>query len=58
MRDETKSVIEKITGDNRRPGMDASHTHLVRYDSSPRFGWLCCATFKTLAEAEAFADSL
>jgi hypothetical protein len=58
MNEQTKSVIEEITGDNRRPGMDPTHTYLVRYDASPRFGWLCCATFKTLAEAEAFADSL
>jgi hypothetical protein len=54
----TTSVSEHITGDNRRPGMDPTHTYLVRYNSSPRFGWLCCATFATGAEAESFADSL
>jgi hypothetical protein len=47
--------IESINGDNRRPEMPADHTALVRYSLSPRFGWLCCRTFKTMAEAEAFA---
>lgn len=53
-----KYAIEKITGDNRRPGMDPTHTYLVRYDSNPRFGWMCCRTCATLEEAEAFAQSL
>jgi hypothetical protein len=50
--------VEAINGDNRRPGMPADHTALVRYDSNPRFGWMCCATFKTTEEAEAFAKTL
>jgi len=54
----TAFAIEAINGDNRRPGMPADHTALVRYDSSPRWGWLCCATFKTTEEAEAFAKAL
>jgi hypothetical protein len=51
-------AIEAINGDNRRPGMPADHTALVRHESSPRFGWLCCSTFATAEEAEAFAQTL
>jgi len=51
------TLIEEINGDNRRPGMPADHTYLVRYDRSERFGWLCCKTFPNEAEALAFAES-
>lgn len=50
--------IEPITGDNRRPGMSADHTHLVRHTQHPSYGWLCYRTFKTREEAEAFAATL
>jgi hypothetical protein len=52
---EMNTSTEKITADNRRPGMPLDHTWLVRYDSHPAHGWLCCATFATESEAEAFA---
>jgi hypothetical protein len=50
--------IEKITGDNRRPGMPEQDKYLVRFRPHPSFGWLGCATFRTGAEAESFALSL
>lgn len=53
-----KYEIEQITADNRRPGTDPDHTYLTRYDSHPRFGWMCCRTFATLEEAEKFAATL
>jgi len=49
--------IEKITGDNRRPGM-LQDGYLVRYRLHKDFGWTGCATFKTLPEANAFASTL
>jgi hypothetical protein len=49
--------IEKITGDNRRPGM-LQEGYLVRYRLHKDFGWTGCATFKTLPEANAFASTL
>jgi hypothetical protein len=53
----TKTCLEPITGDNRRPGMDPDHKFLVRYNSHPRFGWLCCATFHNQELAEAFQQT-
>lgn len=50
--------IEMINGDNRRPGMEHQEGYLVRYRRHESFGWLCCRTFATLPEAEAFASSL
>lgn len=50
--------IEKITGDNRRPGMDHQEGYLVRYRPHESFGWLGCRTFATPDEAEAFAATL
>ena len=52
-----KYHIEKITGDNRRPGM-LQEGYLVRYRPHKDFGWLCCRTFKTLQEAEDFTGTL
>lgn len=48
-----KFSFEKITNDNRRPGMPKNHMLLVRYDSF-KFGWRCCRTFKTVPEAKNF----
>lgn len=50
--------IEEITADNRRPGMKHQEGYLVRYNPHDSFGWLCCGTFPTKAEAETFAESL
>jgi hypothetical protein len=50
--------IEKITGDNRRPGMEHQEGFLVRYRPHPQFGWLGCRTFATQGEAESFAATL
>jgi hypothetical protein len=52
-----KHSIEKITGDNRRPGMP-QEGYLVRYRPHNDFGWTGCATFKTIQEANAFAGTL
>ena len=52
-----KYHIEKITGDNRRPGMP-QEGYLVRYRPHNDFGWTGCATFKTIQEANAFASTL
>jgi hypothetical protein len=52
-----KYHIEKISGDNRRPGM-LQDGYLVRYRPHKNFGWTGCATFKTLPEANAFACTL
>ena len=49
-------VIEKITGDNWRPGMPMEG-YLVRYGLNA-FGWKYCRTFATAEEAEDFASSL
>lgn len=46
-----RTELEPITGDNRRPGMNPDHKFLVRYNSHPRFGWLCAHTFLTEKEA-------
>lgn len=46
---------QKITGDNRRPGMDPSHKWLVRYNPHATFGWLSCRTFLAEPEARQFA---
>jgi len=51
-------VIEKITADNRRPGMKYQEGHLVRYRPHESYGWTGCRTFPALAEAEAFAATL
>lgn len=48
---------EKITGDNRRPGMKSEHTYLVRYDLGD-YGWRCCATFIDEAAADNFIKTL
>ena len=50
--------IEKITGDNRRPGMEHNEGYLVRYNPHDSFGWLSCRTFATLRDAEAFAGAI
>lgn len=50
--------IEKITADNHRPGMEHSEGCLVRYRPHESFGWLCCRTFGSQPEAEAFAATL
>jgi len=50
----TKTYLEPITGDNRRPGMYPEDKFLVRYNSHSRFGWLCCAAFRYQELAEAF----
>jgi len=52
-----KFVIEPITLDNARPGMPADHKYLIRYHSHPRFGWLCCRTFKHRTEAVRFSKT-
>ena len=52
-----KYTIEKITGDNRRPGMP-EQGYLVRFRPHPTFGWLCCETFRFKTKAKAFAMSL
>jgi hypothetical protein len=51
-------AIEKINGDNRRPGMKHAEGYLVRYRSHPDFGWTGCRTFATEEEAMVFAHSL
>lgn len=51
-----KFHVEQINGDNRRPGMP-TEGYLVRYNLS-NYGWMNCATFSTLAEAEEFVRSL
>jgi len=53
-----KCTIEKITGDNRRPGMPEKHKYLIRYRLHELFGWTGCRTFLTMKEAKAFAASL
>ncbi len=50
--------IQKITSDNRRPGMPPEAVYLVRYRLHERFGWLCCRTFTTLEAAESFSATL
>jgi len=49
-----KTELEKINGDNKRPGMPEIG-YLVRYDLSEYHGWMCMRCFDTLIEAEAFA---
>ena len=44
--------IQKITSDNRRPGMPPEAVYLVRYRLHESFGWLCCRTFTSLEAAE------
>lgn len=51
-------LIEKITGDNRRPGMEHPDGYLIRYRPHPSYGWLSCKTVANLPEAEAFAAKL
>lgn len=53
-----KYHIEAITGDNRRPGMKHQDGFLCRYRPHETFGWLCCRTFATQEEAQAFAATL
>jgi len=50
-------TIEKIKGDNHRPGMPESGW-LVRYSLSEHFGWMRMKTFSSQVEAEEFAKSL
>jgi len=50
--------IEPITAGNHRPGMKHATGSLVRYNPNESFGMLCCRTFATAAEAEAFAATL
>jgi hypothetical protein len=52
-----KCNIEKITGDNRRPGM-LEKGFLVRYRPHKDFGWTGCRSFETLQEAEDFTGTL
>ena len=52
-----KFIIEPITGDNWRPDMPKGHRYLLRYNRHPRFGWLCCHTFKYHAEAVRFSKA-
>jgi hypothetical protein len=52
-----KYVIEKITGDNRRPGMPKDGW-IVWYRLHPSFGWTCRRCVDTEEEAEAFAGTL
>lgn len=49
--------IEKINGDNRRPGMNPEAQYIVRYRPHESFGWLCCRTFETLKEAKVFVST-
>ena len=53
-----KYSIQKITADNRRPGMSPEASHLVRYRLHEAFGWLCCRTFPSLEAAKSFAAAL
>ena len=48
--------IEKITGDNHRPGMPNSG-YLVRWGLGD-YGWSKMQTFDSLSEAEEFAATL
>lgn len=54
----SKYHIEKITGDNRRPGMQFPDGWLIRYGAHPDFGWLSCKTVETEAAAIKFASEL
>jgi hypothetical protein len=49
--------IEKITVDNRRPGMPQKG-FLVRYQPSDDHGWLCCKALPTMKAAKEFANNL
>lgn len=53
-----KFRIEKINGDNRRPGMNPAHTHLVSYRLHPDFPWTWCRTCATEQDAERFVAEL
>lgn len=48
--------IEKISGDNWRPGMKYREGFLVRYRRHPDFGWTGCRAFPDMREAVAFAQ--
>ena len=48
--------IEKINGDNRRPGMP-ENGYIVRYELCD-YGWKYAKIFTDLAEAEKFAKEL
>jgi len=50
-------LLQKINGDTWRPGFP-EEGYLVRYGKHPDFGWMSCATFKTLEEAESFIKEL
>lgn len=50
--------VEVLNGDNRRPGMRADHQFLVRFNTHPRFGWLCATTAADQAETELFCEHL
>lgn len=52
-----KFHIEKITGDNRRPGMP-QEGYLVRHRPHESYGWLGCKACDDLEEAATFAASL
>jgi hypothetical protein len=53
-----KYHIEKITADNRRPGMKHQEGYLVRYRPHPSYGWTGLRTFDTQPEAETFTGTL
>lgn len=52
-----KYHIEKITADNRRPGMKHPDGFLIRYRPHRDFGWLSCRTVATENEAILFATT-
>lgn len=52
-----KYYIERINGDNKRPGMPDSG-YLVRFRFHPDFGWTGMKCFKSQKEAEYFANNL
>jgi hypothetical protein len=52
-----KYCIEKITGDNKRPGMP-ENGFLVRYRPHPDFGWTGQRCFPSLKEAKDFSKTL
>jgi hypothetical protein len=53
-----KYQIEKVNGDNRRPGMKHPDGYLIRYRPHPDFGWTGCRTVPTEDDAKAFAATL
>jgi hypothetical protein len=49
-------VIEKINGDNWRPGMP-KEGYLVRYGTLPSGGWKYMKTFENIDKAQKFIES-